>query len=174
MSWAWAVGEWDRAFQVYEEYLWISPSVALYFNVMPFLCRSCWKSHPYALGAYSFIPIGAYAEDIETLAEPVSDSNHKVNPGWRPFASVDWTWVLTSCFSISAAGLICWWSHPHYFLLELPWCPPEWTQGSSTLAWPLWWSQQRNGRCQWRHLRQKSCLFTCMKSRSRKFYPIFL
>ncbi|ELT94559.1 hypothetical protein CAPTEDRAFT_225468 [Capitella teleta] len=38
--------------------------------------RSTWKSNPFSLGAYSFIPVGAFAEDIETLAEPILDKDH--------------------------------------------------------------------------------------------------
>jgi spermine oxidase len=34
---------------------------------------SRWKSNPYTLGSYSFIPVGASAEDIDTLAEPVTN-----------------------------------------------------------------------------------------------------
>ena len=35
--------------------------------------RSNWKSMPYTLGSYSFIPVGARADDIDSLAEPVLD-----------------------------------------------------------------------------------------------------
>lgn len=35
--------------------------------------RSYWKTNPYTLGSYSFIPVGAHAEDIESLGEPVMD-----------------------------------------------------------------------------------------------------
>ncbi|KAK2171723.1 hypothetical protein NP493_1034g00001 [Ridgeia piscesae] len=38
---------------------------------------SKWKSNPYTLGSYCFIPIGAKAEDIETLAEPVVSKSSK-------------------------------------------------------------------------------------------------
>ena len=44
------------------------------------LFRSKWKSHPYTLGSYSFIPIGATAEDVDTMGEPVTGTNSdKVN-----------------------------------------------------------------------------------------------
>lgn len=38
---------------------------------------SRWKSNPYTLGSYSFIPVGASAEDIESLGEPISNSEEK-------------------------------------------------------------------------------------------------
>ena len=35
--------------------------------------RTRWKSDPFAYGAYSFIPVGAFASDREILAEPIGD-----------------------------------------------------------------------------------------------------
>jgi len=39
--------------------------------------RSDWKTNPYTLGSYSFIPVGASAEDICTLAEPIMNGDDK-------------------------------------------------------------------------------------------------
>ncbi len=43
-----------------------------------FCSRSKWKTNPYTCGSYSYIPIGASAEDVETMSEPVADSADKV------------------------------------------------------------------------------------------------
>ena len=53
----------------------------LHYNtvVMFAVVRSKWKSNPFTLGSYCFIPVGAKADDIETLAEPVvSKTSNKV------------------------------------------------------------------------------------------------
>lgn len=43
------------------------------------IIRSKWKSNPYTLGSYSFIPVGAHAEDVQALAEPVLDARNRVS-----------------------------------------------------------------------------------------------
>jgi spermine oxidase len=39
--------------------------------------RSKWKTEPYTCGSYCFIPVGAHAEDIEALAEPITDQSDR-------------------------------------------------------------------------------------------------
>lgn len=41
-------------------------------------CSTRWKTNQYTCGSYSFIPVGASAEDIEMLAEPVNNAFEKV------------------------------------------------------------------------------------------------
>jgi len=40
--------------------------------------RSFWRSSPYTLGAYCHIPVGSTVDDIQTLADPVTDSSGRV------------------------------------------------------------------------------------------------
>jgi hypothetical protein len=44
-----------------------------------FCCRSTWKTNPFTLGSYTFIPVGGQAEDIEALAEPINDQQDRVS-----------------------------------------------------------------------------------------------
>jgi len=73
--------------------------VGLHYDLM---CRSFWRSSPYSLGAYCHIPVGSTVEDIQTLADPVTDGTGRVR-------SIHPTYLPTS-FSIVVALFA---SHTH-------------------------------------------------------------
>lgn len=58
-------GDYEQAF---------SALLTRMFGTLPVVGRaamSSWSSDPYSLGAYSFIPVGASADDMQTLGEPI-------------------------------------------------------------------------------------------------------
>jgi len=84
-------------------HFWLSYSLDVYCHILvivvgfhyDLMCRSFWRSSPYSLGAYCHIPVGSTVEDIQTLADPVTDGTGRVR-------SIHPTYLPTS-FSIVVA-----------------------------------------------------------------------